>query len=567
MKSGKALARAIRRSARERMRSSKALWQDYRRMRWARWRRLQIKRWVIILYPVLLVAVVGRNASSELLFVLLSLYCTATIFVRSVRFETTLYRSADLALFMLFPVKDSNFFDYEWARFLRSSLLVWFSAASVFVLLVFRQHSPYGKNLVVALVAATLQWLLVVTFCVILHLLPQRFMSGRVGFLLYALAFSSIFLPGRLLETLKTVVALLPTAWIPWVFERGVLAHDASALPRVIGAAVLVAFLPLGYQRLRKAYPRVELVYPLLGAGAGVLHEEEGFDEDSRESTGNETGDLGLESVTRKTVAAPAPIHLPFLDWETSGWIERLAGRWLNRREQQVAAFLCGGRLGHWSKSWRFGLKVAAVGIVTMFLTMLLPLWVCFVAGLAATLSAVPVFGGRWDGLQLTASSGTVGPAYAGLPISYSEITRVLFKINLVRYAVWIPVFLLYAAALGALTEHSWSLGLRMGLEILAILLSAQWIFIMGHHASGTNDTKRLTWHSLVGIVTVLLISMLYIVCFCSFIFAMGLESSEPGVGIAAASLVGMIIFSWLDWFVYKLFYNRGRIDLMRLPS
>src|SRR5215471_11404401 len=106
MKFGKRLARAIRRTARERLRTSKVLWKDYRRMRWARWRRARVGRWVIILYPLLIVAAAGRNASNDLLFVLLSLYCTGTIFLRSAKFAGSLYRSADLAFFMLVPVTD-----------------------------------------------------------------------------------------------------------------------------------------------------------------------------------------------------------------------------------------------------------------------------------------------------------------------------------------------------------------------------------------------------------------------------------------------------------------------------
>lgn len=563
MKSNRRLTRAIRRTARERLRASQVLWKDYKRMRRARWHRMQVGRWVVMLYPIVILAVLGQRASDELLILLLSLYCTATIFWRSTRFAMTLYRSADLAFFMHAPVTDADFFDFQWPRFLGSSLLVWVSAASVFVLLALRHGVPYGVNLVAALAAATLQWLVVVTFCVILHLLPLRFMSVRVAIPLYGLGFAAIFFPVEWVERLRTVVALLPTAWVPWVFERGVLAHDTSMLARVLAVVVLVAILPLVYHRMRKAYPRFELAYPLLANRVNTTETVAESDKGTRrvevrtESNGERARVVGPPS---------SAIQLPSLNWETSGWIERMVGRWLNARERQAAAFLCGGRLGQWSSAWKLGVKITAVGIVTMFLTMLLPEWVCFAAGGVAALCALPVFGGRWDGLQVAASSGTVGPAYAGLPLSYSEITRVLLKVNLVRYAVWSPIFLIYAVGLARVVDVPWFVGLRMGFEFLSILISGQLVCAMGHHSTGTNDTKRVTWHSFMGILTVLAIAIPYLLSIGFFLYAIE-GARTPEIALAAAAFAGMFLFSWLIWIAYRLLYNRGRIDLMRLPG
>ncbi len=565
MNSNRALATAIRRKARERLKASSVLWKDYKRMRRARWRRTQLGRWAVMLYPVVILASLGQRASNELLLLLLTLYCTATIFARSARFASTLYRSADLALFMHVPVSDTDFFDYEWPRFLRASLFVWFAAASVFVSLAFRQGTPYQANLWAAMAAATLQWLVVVTFCVILHLLPPRFMNLRIAMPVYGLGFAAIFFPTEWVERLNTLVGPLPMAWVSTVFERGVLSHDTSTLPRVVAVVLLVAFLPLGYQRMRRAYPKFELAYPLFTARVGSAEEElAGAEKGGR--TLSEAQDHAHEEAVMRPATPPAAIRLPSLHWETSGWIERLAGRWLNAREKYVAAFLCGGQLVRWSAAWRLGAKVALGGVLSMFLTALLPAWVCFAAGAVATLCAVPVFGGRWDGMQLVVSSGTLWPAYAGLPVSYSDITRVLFKINLVRYAVWAPIFVAYAAGLAIVMQVPGIVGVRFALELLAVLISAQGIFIMGQHANGTNDTRRLTWHSLVAIVSVLLLAIAYLASIGIFLASAGWEwGSESAV--AAGTFAAMFFFSWLSWSVYRLFYNRGRVDLLRLPN
>jgi len=561
MNENKPLARAIRRNARERLRASTNLWKDYKRMRRGRWRRLSLGRWFVMLYPVFIIGVLGQRATNDLLLLLLTLYCTATIFGRSTGLATTLYRSGDLAFFMHVPVTDREFFDFEWPRFLYSSLFVWFCSATVFVVLTLRQEGPYGANLAAAAVAATLQWLLVLVLCIVLHLAPARFLNMRIGTPLYVLGFTAIFLPAQWVENLRWIAQPLPTAWVLRVFERGVLKHDTSTLPWVIASVVLVGLLPIAFQRMRNAYPRFELVYPLLTARVGVAEEV------PRPKSARVVGE-SVESGSDKTAPAIAltPVLLPALNWENSGWIERLASRWLNSRDRQVATFLCGGKLGRWSAEWNLGIKIAAGGVVSMFLTSLLPGWVCLALGAVASVSALPVFGGRWDGLQLVAVSGTVGPAHAGLPLSYSEITRVLLKVNLVRYLVWVPIFLVYATAVAVVGGMPWSWGLQMGVGILIALISAQWIFVFGHLASGTNDTKRATLHTLGTFTAILVIAPAYLGCVAVFFVAMN-WAPDPRAAWAAPAALGMFFFSWLIWRVYKLLYDRGRIDLMRLPN
>ena len=168
--------------------------------------------------------------------------------------------------------------------------------------------------------------------------------------------------------------------------------------------------------------------------------------------------------------------------------------------------------------------------------------------------------------MQLVVSSGTLWPAYAGLPISYSDVTRVLLKVNLVRYAVWSPIFIVYAVGLAIVIELPWFFGVRFALALLAVLISAQGIFIMGQHANGTNDTRRLTWHSLVAIVSVLLLVIAYLVSVGVFFGSAG-WAGAPDIALAAGGCAASFLFSWLSWAVYRLLYNRGRIDLLRLPN
>jgi len=88
--------------------------------------------------------------------------------------------------------------------------------------------------------------------------------------------------------------------------------------------------------------------------------------------------------------------------------------------------------------------------------------------------------------MQLITLSGTVRPACTGIPLSYTEMSRVLAKINLLRYAAWLPIFLGYGAMLAWRLQLAPLLGIKIAAEILLVLISFQPILIVGHHSYGT---------------------------------------------------------------------------------
>jgi cellulose synthase/poly-beta-1,6-N-acetylglucosamine synthase-like glycosyltransferase len=82
-----------------------------------------------------------------------------------------------------------------------------------------------------------------------------------------------------------------------------------------------------------------------------------------------------------------------------------------------------------------------------------------------------------------------------------------------------------------------------------------------------TNDTKRLNLHSIVAILVIGSIGIAYAVCLTVVFIAMEWAPECSRAVPAAAALTGMFFCSLLIWFCYKLLYNRGRLDTMRVAD
>jgi hypothetical protein len=125
--SSKPLARKIRKLSRERLRASKTLWMEYKRIRRSGLSRIRQRLGLIgLIYPVAILWVFVQRSDRKAPLLLLTLYSVASVFGHANALSNALYRSGDLAFFMHVPVTDEQFFKYEWRRFLRSSLWVWF---------------------------------------------------------------------------------------------------------------------------------------------------------------------------------------------------------------------------------------------------------------------------------------------------------------------------------------------------------------------------------------------------------------------------------------------------------
>jgi hypothetical protein len=555
VKSFKPLAQAIRTAARARLRASESLWKEYKRLRrtWASYlRRRSLSLGALYLIVPLAIAFANGNKSAPVL--LLSLYSAATIIHRAAALSDVLYRSGDLAYFMHSPAADREFFDFAWPRTFRSALWVWLYSVLTFSFLVVT-YGLGGGGWAAALTAATLQWLLVISLVAILAQVPLTSPVRASAAALYFLAFVSLFLPPRFTSFILRILLPLPSSWVPFVFDRALLNQNLEFLYLLLPVLLVIGLLPVAFRRLRHGYPSVELVYPLQTAAAAGSENKEEID--------GETETIGRDRDWRSANAAQArdidiSPSLRLFDWNRSPWLERLANRMFNARDKEVAEFLCGGVAAPWSPLWALAFKIAAVGLVV--LPWFFDPRIGFVIGCIASMFALPVLGGRWPGLQSLRFSTTVQPVFAAVPISYWDVTSVVFKVNLARYLAWLPVFLAYGAMLGWRLLSSPSQGLEIAIGIFLILLWSQPIVIVGKHSSGTNDTRRITFHSLAWAGVILFLAIIYVL---SILLVFSGLLSIGGLLFIIATL-GILVSPLMIWLVYKVWYERGKIDTVR---
>jgi hypothetical protein len=310
-----------------------------------------------------------------------------------------------------------------------------------------------------------------------------------------------------------------------------------------------VAFLPIAFRRLRDAYPSVEIVFPL----QTVAPDSESEDQEVT------TADWQPTYSARPGGVDLSPSLRPF-DWSTSPWLERLVAKMFDARDKQVAEFLCGGVRAPWSGLWLLALKFAAAGLAA--LPLLDPRIGLAIGGIACLL-ALPILGGRWPGLQNIRFPATIQPLFAALPISYPEVTSVVLKVNLARYLAWSPIFLGYGAMLGWRLASSPALGLKIASGIFFLLLWSQPIVIAGIHSRGTNDTSRFTLHMVGGAGVILCLAISYAVS----IFALNAGITATGRAWFTAAIVTILLSPSLIWFAYKVWYERGKIDTVRVAE
>lgn len=545
--------------ARKRLRQSRQLWGDYRRIRRSRLRRA-VGNFGMAYFWLLLVIVPFQKDPTHLPVLVLSLYCTATVFGRSTSLQSELYGSGDLAFFMHVPVSDEWFWSYEWRKFLRSSVVVWALSFAIFAVRVFQ--SDLGRVAWLgAAAAATFEWLLVVGLVVVIGLAVPKWRVMKVGLPIYGLAVASVFLPPSWIAQLEAAVQILPTAWIPVVFNRALAGEASERWYLLVPILAFLFCLPVAVRRFQQAYPAGEIVYPL--AQAGAVADEEEFS-----GIGSSPAGDGFRGVAPPLAKGPFPLQpvtLPSFVWNESGFIEQWVGRWLNARERSLAEFLCGGELGWWTGRWRLALKIALGGAVAIVVPAPFPSWIGVWAGVIACFVALPLFGGTWAGLQARPIGSIVTATYTTAPISYSETSRVLAKVNLIRFAVWMPAFFLLAGIASRLEQVSWADGLWLGAEILLAAISLQPVVIAGQFSQATNDTKRFSFHTVGGILGAIVLALIYFALVIVFFVVARWASAESRILPSAGAAIGMFLSSMSIWWWYRLFYDRGRIDLLRV--
>jgi hypothetical protein len=98
---------------------------------------------------------------------------------------------------------------------------------------------------------------------------------------------------------------------------------------------------------------------------------------------------------------------------------------------------------------------------------------------------------------------------------------------------------------------------------VFLILLWSQPIVIFALHSVGTNDTRRITLHSMLAAGLIVLLAIAYLAAIIIFTAKLwGTDEQWFALSIPVFLLCPATI-----WFVYKVWYQRGKLDTVRIAD
>jgi len=151
------------------------------------------------------------------------------------------------------------------------------------------------------------------------------------------------------------------------------------------------------------------------------------------------------------------------------------------------------------------------------------------------------------------------------MPVSYTITSRVIAKANSIRFLSWIPIFVLYGVVIAWRLAVPPRFGALTAFCVVFAVFSLQPLLILGKHSQGTNDSKQLKLHPVLFILAALFLGAIYLTCgFTFLIFSFSLVEEAHPVLVTACAL-GMALSGYLLWLSYRIFYDRGRLDTIRL--
>ena len=547
-----AIERDLRQQVRRELRGSQLLWNEYRHHRTRWWRR--DRNFQTVFGPVCVLAilflVVVRSGRPLALLSIVALYASGTALFRCTTYYARVLRGYDRAVLFTLPVTDDDYLQHEFRVFFRS----WARAFAVFVFAYGAYAAAYGnvwRDLGILLLAATLQTLTGLCIGAAIVAYKPKWAGGSVIVPFYGLIIACLYVPEDGLQFLWSATLTTPAGWVAHGFAALVGRADSIERFWLVPAFVMSAALPIALRRLRS-----RLLSELVSTGDAF---EPALASDSDEDQER----LPVTEPDGAVHLLPADFQMVKLfesaDWRYLGWIERMVAAWLSARQKVVAEFMLGNDLGTWSKRWRNAAILTGVGSAFTLAAPMIPAWILFLPMLIAGIMSAPILGGSWIGIKSSFSSGFVLPAYSAFPLGYGEISSTMLKTNLIRALTWMPMAIVYAAALARRSGHSFLYGGGIGLDVVLVLLALQPVMVAGHFSSGTNDTRQINWHTVVffGCGLMALVVML-IATLMMFIV--------PTVLIQAAAIGLMFTMSAAAWAAYKRLFERGRIDLLSRP-
>jgi hypothetical protein len=504
------------------------------------------RRLLLPLFWILIPAsLVLKDNNVQLALAVISFWAAGSAFRWGQQWFQHFYGSEELVIFHLLPLNDEQIFQIQKRKYLRSlGWIFWELLIAYLVLGIF--DASQRPPLYILPLAALAQSLLVLAMGLhlagYLHMLPLGAVAG-----LLRMAAIILFLWGMKRTDYTDAIVnfshwFFPTGWLNYTLTRLSIDRDWISAAMLIPIAALIFAMRFSWQRLRGFYSLEGFEILPSSAGISAADDEELTDA----SFGPRRGPTEIEDNIS------ARFFLEGVNWQQAGWFERLVSRILTHREHVLTEFLVAEKPG-WSRQMQITMLVWVIACLVVWSFGTYGGTIIFFSAYILATASLPLFGGEWRGLRQTPSGGVFLPGFSVFPIAFNEIVKILLKINLLRILAASPFLLSFSAAAAYRLGHSPFSGLKICIQILAILVTLQPVFVLLPISKSTNDTTRMKplWF-FVFLPMLLLVIILGISIFLT---------SPLAVKLALYAL--LLLISTLFFILYRWMYRRGKFDLL----
>jgi hypothetical protein len=166
------------------------------------------------------------------------------------------------------------------------------------------------------------------------------------------------------------------------------------------------------------------------------------------------------------------------------------------------------------------------------------------------------LFGGQWTGFALGRIPPRLVPVCALWPIGLGEIRDVILRVNLRRFLVALPCWLLVGVLGTMIWDGALLLGLRYAFALWLMLLLFQPAALIFKYSQGTNDTSSGCLNALA--ITGMILLTVAAVVGAGWAVLMSAAWWWQAVGFAS---LGLVSFGFEA--IYRGLYCRHRFDLL----
>ncbi len=544
-----AFERLVRRGARRRVRAVPALRREYKRHS-SRHRR--VARWMLAPLPILVAGAlltgplmgareVAGDFGLSVAWGISMLLWTGVALVRGATFSGSLQGGWRLVMLLLFPVGNRAVFGHLVWRFLFRSLVLFgglFVAA--LYLEAWEQHSVGIGFWPHVLLVAALQTVVNAALSLVL----ARHVNASKLWWSGASLCAAGFVGG---VGARWFAPLLAGAsdWLAWFTPAGwawMVGHAEMPFAWFAPVAVLVAVAGWTARQWHVVYrpPELETLLPAA-------------------TTAEEFEAVSPSEMQHVREAMRSGGFLSGADWASQPWLERWVAGWLTAREKLLTEFLLGGGSPGWTRAWRRGLKIAMVGLCLVVVPGTVFTWIVFIGGVSAMLVAVPLLTDDFPALKPAWGFGRGAPAYALSPCGFGELSATILKTSTPRLLAWLPICVVYCAAVAWRLGISPASGAGFGARLMLLCLLGQPVIITLLFSSGTNDSRnvRASWLWIIFVFLGLIVMMLGA--------SLALLLAPAGYATAAAGAFGVFVLAFVK--LYAVWFNRGGFDLVPAPQ